>query len=469
MDPRALTELFPNWKELGAPLITPVTADEFLFLSKDSAVQVPNWLLPQCFKNEGNYIISLANVTRWLGQQAENLGVEIFPGFPAAEILYNGQGAVCGVITGCMGLDKEGQPTDQFQLGMELRAKYTLFAEGSRGNLGKELIARFALDADADPQSYALGIKELWEVEPAQSKPGLVVHTAGWPLKNDTYGGSFLYHLGDNKAAVGFVVVGGASAEGIPDFVRYAFFIGAGAILVSIAVTVLTTKEYPPEDMEEFRLDRKKGFREGFQEIVDAFRDMPVTMRQLWWVKFFTWYALPLMWQYLALSIARHCFNAPNTDSPGFEEGVRWGNMGLAVFNIACFGVSFLLVAMAKKTSSRLTHAICLVLAGIGFVSMLFTTDVYMVMACMALVGIGWASIMSMPYVMLSTSVPESRMGVYMGIFNMFIVVPQIINMITIPLLYKPLLGNDPRNALAFAGVLLFFAAASCFRVKATV
>ena len=288
---------------------------------------------------------------------------------------------------------------------------------------------------------------------------------------------SFFVGLGQTLAnlmpfilpAVGFVVVGGASAEGIPDFVRYAFFIGAGAILVSIAVTVLTTKEYPPEDMEEFRLDRKKGFREGFQEIVDAFRDMPVTMRQLWWVKFFTWYALPLMWQYLALSIARHCFNAPNTDSPGFEEGVRWGNMGLAVFNIACFGVSFLLVAMAKKTSSRLTHAICLVLAGIGFVSMLFTTDVYMVMACMALVGIGWASIMSMPYVMLSTSVPESRMGVYMGIFNMFIVVPQIINMITIPLLYKPLLGNDPRNALAFAGVLLFFAAASCFRVKATV
>ena len=143
--------------------------------------------------------------------------------------------------------------------------------------------------------------------------------------------------------------------------------------------------------------------------------------------------------------------------------------MGLAVFNIACFGVSFFLVAMAKKTSSRLTHAICLVLVGIGFVSMPFTTDVYMVMACMALVGIGWASIMSMPYVMLSTSVPESRMGVYMGIFNMFIVVPQIINMITIPLLYKPLLGDDPRNALAFAGVLLFFAAASCFRVKATV
>jgi electron-transferring-flavoprotein dehydrogenase len=163
-------------------------------------------MLPHCFKNEGNYIVSLANVTRWLGQQAENLGVEIFPGFPAAEILYNEQGAVCGVITGSMGLDKEGQPTDQFQLGMELRAKYTLFAEGSRGHLGKQLITKFALDKNADPQSYGIGIKELWEVEPSKSKPGLVVHTAGWPLESDTYGGSFLYHLGDNKVAVGLVV-----------------------------------------------------------------------------------------------------------------------------------------------------------------------------------------------------------------------------------------------------------------------
>ncbi len=206
MDPRALTELFPNWKELGAPLDTEVTQDQFLFLTQESSFQVPNWVLPHCFKNEGNYIVSLANVTRWLGQQAENLGVEIFPGFPAAEILYNEQGAVTGVITGSMGLDKEGQPTDQFQLGMELRAKYTLLAEGSRGHLGKQLISKYALDQDADPQSYAIGIKELWEVEPSKSKPGLVVHTAGWPLERDTYGGSFLYHLGDNKVAVGLVV-----------------------------------------------------------------------------------------------------------------------------------------------------------------------------------------------------------------------------------------------------------------------
>ena len=206
MDPKALNELFPNWKELGAPLTTEVTQDQFLFLSADHSYQVPNWILPECFKNEGNYIVSLANVTRWLGEQAEALGVEIFPGFPAADILYNEQGAVSGVITGSMGLDKEGKPTDQFQLGMELRGKYTLYAEGSRGHLGKQLIAKFALDKDSDPQSYGIGIKELWEVEPSKSKPGLVVHTAGWPLESDTYGGSFLYHLGDNKVAVGLVV-----------------------------------------------------------------------------------------------------------------------------------------------------------------------------------------------------------------------------------------------------------------------
>ena len=206
MDPKALNELFPNWKELGAPLTTEVTQDQFLFLSADHSYQVPNWILPECFKNEGNYIVSLANVTRWLGEQAEALGVEIFPGFPAADILYNEQGAVSGVITGSMGLDKEGKPTDQFQLGMELRGKYTLFAEGARGHLGKQLIAKFALDKDSDPQSYGIGIKELWEVEPSKSKPGLVVHTAGWPLESDTYGGSFLYHLGDNKVAVGLVV-----------------------------------------------------------------------------------------------------------------------------------------------------------------------------------------------------------------------------------------------------------------------
>ncbi|CAG9178640.1 MULTISPECIES: electron transfer flavoprotein-ubiquinone oxidoreductase [Cupriavidus] len=206
MDPRALNELFPNWKELGAPLNQPVTEDRFLFLNESGSKGTPNALLPECFHNHGNYIVSLSNVTRWLGQQAEALGVEIFPGFPAAEVLYNEDGSVKGVATGNMGIGKEGEPTDNFQLGMELHAKYTIFAEGARGHLGKQLIAKFKLDAGKDPQSYGIGIKELWEIDPAKHKPGLVVHTAGWPLDPATYGGSFLYHMEDNKVAVGFVV-----------------------------------------------------------------------------------------------------------------------------------------------------------------------------------------------------------------------------------------------------------------------
>jgi electron-transferring-flavoprotein dehydrogenase len=206
MDPRALNELIPNWQELGAPLETPVSKDEFTFLTETGSLSVPHLFLPQCFSNQGNYILSLSNFTRWLGTQAENLGVEIFPGFAAAEILYNDQGAVCGVATGNLGVSKASEPTEQFQLGMELRAKYTLFAEGSRGHLGKELIHQYQLDRSADPQSYGLGIKELWEVSPQNHQPGLVIHTAGWPLDSKTYGGSFLYHFGENKVAVGMVV-----------------------------------------------------------------------------------------------------------------------------------------------------------------------------------------------------------------------------------------------------------------------
>jgi len=206
MDPRALDELIPNWQELGAPLETPVSKDQFTFLSETGSFTVPHLLLPRCFSNQGNYILSLSNFTRWLGVQAENLGVEIFPGFAAAEILYNAQGAVCGVATGNLGVSKDGEPTEQFQLGMELRAKYTLFAEGSRGHLGKQLISQFQLDRSADPQSYGIGIKELWEIAPDKHQPGLVIHTAGWPLDSKTYGGSFLYHFGENKVAVGMVV-----------------------------------------------------------------------------------------------------------------------------------------------------------------------------------------------------------------------------------------------------------------------
>lgn len=206
MDPRALNELIPNWQELGAPLETPVSKDQFTFLNETGSLTVPHLFLPECFSNDGNYILSLSNFTRWLGTQAESLGVEIFPGFAAAEILYNAQGAVCGVATGNLGVSKTGEPTEQFQLGMELRAKYTLFAEGSRGHLGKELIHQYQLDRSADPQSYGIGIKELWEVSPQNHQPGLVIHTAGWPLDSKTYGGSFLYHFGENKVAVGMVV-----------------------------------------------------------------------------------------------------------------------------------------------------------------------------------------------------------------------------------------------------------------------
>lgn len=206
MDPRALDELFPNWKELGAPLNTAVTEDRVLFLTETKSYATPHFMVPKALTNHGNYVISLANVVRWLGQQAESLGVEIFPGFPAAEILYNDDGSVKGVATGNMGVNRHGEPTDAFQLGMELHAKYTMFAEGSRGHLGKQLIARYDLNKGKDPQTYGIGIKELWEIDPAKHKPGLVIHTAGWPLPSDTYGGSFLYHLENNQVAVGFVV-----------------------------------------------------------------------------------------------------------------------------------------------------------------------------------------------------------------------------------------------------------------------
>ncbi len=205
MDPRAITELFPNWKELEAPLHQPVTGDEMLFLSQTGKLSTPQFLIPKSLHNEGNYVIRLGNVVRWLGQQAEALGVEIFPGFSAAEVLYNEDGSVKGVATGNLGVGKDGQPSDSFQLGMELHGKYTIFAEGSRGHLGRQLIEKFKLDAGKDPQTYALGIKELWEIDPAKAKPGHVIHSLGWPMDNQTYGGGFLYHLEGNKVTLGFI------------------------------------------------------------------------------------------------------------------------------------------------------------------------------------------------------------------------------------------------------------------------
>jgi electron-transferring-flavoprotein dehydrogenase len=203
MDPRALAELIPDWKEKGAPLNTPVSEDRFLFLSENAALRTPSWMLPACFKNHGNYVVSLGNVCRWLGKQAEELGVEIFPGFAAAEVLYEGN-AVKGVATGDLGINRKGEKTDAYQPGMELHGKYTFFAEGCRGHLGRQLEERFNLRKT--PQVYGIGLKELWEVKQERHQPGLVTHTAGWPLEADVYGGSFLYHMDDRLVAVGFVV-----------------------------------------------------------------------------------------------------------------------------------------------------------------------------------------------------------------------------------------------------------------------
>ena len=206
MDPRALSELIPQWKALGAPLTQAVTGDDVLFLSKTGSIRTPDWLVPRNLHNDGCYVVSLSNVVKWLARQADALGVEIFAGFAAAEVLYDSQGSVRGVATGNLGMGKDGEPTAAFQLGMELVGKYTVFAEGARGHLGRRLLARYKLADGKDPQSFALGVKELWDIDPGRARPGLVVHTAGWPMADQTFGGGFLYHLEDNKVSLGFVI-----------------------------------------------------------------------------------------------------------------------------------------------------------------------------------------------------------------------------------------------------------------------
>ncbi|MBL8448069.1 MAG: electron transfer flavoprotein-ubiquinone oxidoreductase [Zoogloeaceae bacterium] len=206
MDPRAITELMPDWKEQGAPLHTAVTEDRVMFLSETGGRSIPTGWLPDCFVNHGNYIVRLGNVAKWLGEQAEALGVEVYPGFAGAEVVFDDDGVVKGVITGDMGLTREGVPGPNFQPGMALLAKYTLFAEGCRGHLGKQLEARYRLRDGVDPQTYGIGLKELWEVPADQHVPGLVVHTAGWPMDTATYGGGFVYHLDERLVAVGYVV-----------------------------------------------------------------------------------------------------------------------------------------------------------------------------------------------------------------------------------------------------------------------
>eukprot|EP00747_Dinoflagellata_sp_TGD_P156541 gnl/TRDRNA2_/TRDRNA2_177673_c0_seq11.p2 gnl/TRDRNA2_/TRDRNA2_177673_c0~~gnl/TRDRNA2_/TRDRNA2_177673_c0_seq11.p2 ORF type:complete len:467 (-),score=90.57 gnl/TRDRNA2_/TRDRNA2_177673_c0_seq11:19-1419(-) len=207
LEPRALNELFPNWKELGAPLNTPVTDDEIFYLTgAEKGSKVPNLFVPKTMHNEGNYVVSLGNVCRWLAEQAEGLGIEIFPGFAATEILYNEDGSVKGIATGDFGIDHNGEKKDSYMPGMELHAKYTVFSEGCRGHLGKQLMEKFNLREGTDPQHYGIGIKELWEIDPSKHRQGLVVHTAGWPLtESGSPGGGFLYHLEDNQVTLGLI------------------------------------------------------------------------------------------------------------------------------------------------------------------------------------------------------------------------------------------------------------------------
>ncbi len=205
LEPRALNELIPDWREKGAPLTTPVTEDRFFMFTRKTSIQFPTWMLPGELHNTGNYIISLGNLCRWLAQQAEALGVDIFPGFAASELLFHTNGSIKGVATGDMGIGRDGEKTMRYSPGVELHAKYTMIAEGVRGSLAKVLFERFSLRNECDPQTFGLGVKELWEIDPAKHKQGLVIHGFGWPLDRETYGGGFLYHLDNNQVSVGFV------------------------------------------------------------------------------------------------------------------------------------------------------------------------------------------------------------------------------------------------------------------------
>jgi len=266
----------------------------------------------------------------------------------------------------------------------------------------------------------------------------------------------------------GVLGVAGVMASGIPLSVEYSFKIGAIVFLVAVLWTVITTQEYPPEDMEAFERMRheKRGCLAGFAEIFSSLAEMPPTMKQLAVVQFFTWFALPCMWQFFGIAVARHVFNAPNETSPLFAEGAEWGGLCFAIYNVVCFLVAFMLPAVAKATSRKGVHMISLICGGIGLISVLFIANKWMLFASMAGVGIAWASILSMPYVMLSTAVPSSRMGVYMGVFNLFIVIPQIVMSLIVPRIYGNLLGGDPRNAVVLGGISLLISAATVLGVR---
>jgi len=260
----------------------------------------------------------------------------------------------------------------------------------------------------------------------------------------------------------------GVMASGIPLSVEYSFKIGAIVFLTAVLWTVTTTKEYPPEDMEAFeRLKReKKGVVAGFAEIASSLAEMPATMKQLAVVQFFTWFALPCMWQFFGIAIARHVFGAPDEKSPLFAQGTEFGGLCFAVYNVVCFLIAFELPWLVGKTSRKTVHMISLVCGGLGLISVLFVTNKWMLFASMAGVGIAWASILSMPYVMLSTAVPPARMGVYMGVFNLFIVIPQIVMSLIVPNIFKNLLGGDARNAVVLGGISLLVAAVSVLIVR---
>jgi maltose/moltooligosaccharide transporter len=260
----------------------------------------------------------------------------------------------------------------------------------------------------------------------------------------------------------------GVMASGIPLSVDYAFKIGAIVFLAAVVWTVASTKEYPPDDMEEFERMRreKKGILGGFTEIFTSVAEMPTTMKQLAVVQFFTWFALPCMWQFFGIAVARHVFHAPDETSPLFATGTEWGGLCFAVYNVVCFVIAFLLPSWAKATSRKTVHMIALLCGGIGLISFYFITNKWMLFASMAGVGIAWASILSMPYVMLSTAVPAARMGVYMGVFNLFIVIPQIVMSLIVPNIFNNVLGGDPRNAVVLGGISLLIAAGTVLGVR---
>lgn len=258
----------------------------------------------------------------------------------------------------------------------------------------------------------------------------------------------------------------------VPDIVKYSFVIGVVAMLTTMAWTNFTTDEYPPDDLEAFRAEQaKKGGIIGkiihaFKDIWDAVIEMPQGLRQIWWVKLFTWYGMPMMWQYLALSIARHCYNAPTPESPGFAEGSAKVGLAYTVMNVTTVVMAFLIPSIVRTIGTRMTYAIFLIIGGLGFISMLFTNNINMVLAGMVGVGIGWSAIITVPFIMTTSIVPAHRIGVYMGLLNAFICIPQILEMVTIGFYYDTLLGGDARNAIVLAGICLILGAAACFFIS---